>query len=394
MRPTMENPSRISPTEGSGVARVQAVMAPRGVILAALGVALFVVGIWRIDGVMASLGLAALGMLVVARVAGAMNLNQLELHGRADRRVQAGKSSPAKVSLMNRRGRLDAFRVEFGISLLGEADVMGRASWLGCGGVAELERGVVLKKRGFSRTQKGWVKSLFPLGLFDFQKMLRVGMEIGVLPAAVVPRELLLSGFLLDGSPLGGSKVAGAMGEWKGLREWRGGDAVKRIAWAASARSEAAGRGVLVREDEPPGSHAEGFLLIFHSFGGDGELIRPDRFEKALMLFSGTLGALQGLGMPVRWVADFDGWDEHELRTKQQLASSRELLMMAERAAWTEAHDVESAFAKALDRECVVVISDMPCGVWEAVVPEMALAPVMVDASKYDRAMKLKGGAR
>lgn len=188
--------------------------------------------------------------------------------------------------------------------------------------------------------------------------------------------------------------MAGALGEWKGLREWRGGDAVKRIAWAASARSEAAGRGVLVREDEPPGSHAEGFLLIFHSFGGDGELIRPDRFEKALMLFNGTLGALQGLGMPVRWVADFDGWKEHELRTKQQLAVSRELLMKAERAAWTEAHDVESAFSKAVDRECVVVVSDMPCGVWEAVIPEMALASVMVDASKYDRAVKPKGGAR
>lgn len=390
----METPNRILPTEVIATTRVQAVMTPRGVILAALGVALFVVGIWRIDGVMASLGLAALGMLVVARLVGGMNLNGLDLHGRADRRVQAGRSFPAKVSLLNRRRGLDAFRVEFGISMLGEADVMGRASWVRCGGVAEVERGVVLKKRGFSEGQRGWVKSFFPLGLFDFQKMLKVGMEIGVLPAAVVPQELSLSGFLLDGSPLGGSRVAGALGEWKGLREWRGGDAVKRIAWAASARSEAAGRCVLVREDEPPGSHAEGFLLIFHSFGGDGELIRPDRFEKALMLFNGTLGALQGLGMPVRWVADFDGWKERELRTKRQLAVSRELLMRAERAAWTEAHDVESAFSKAVDRECVVVISDMPCGVWESAVPEMALDPVMVDASKYDRAVKTKGGAR
>lgn len=390
----MENRNRILPTEVIAPRRVQAVMTPRGVILAALGVALFMVGLWRIDGVMASLGLAALGMLVVARIVGGMNLTGLDLHGRADRRVQAGRSFPAKVSLMNRRRGLDAFRVEFGISMLGEADVMGRASWVGCGGVAEVERGVTLQMRGFSESQKGWLKSFFPLGLFDFQKVLKVGMEIGVLPAAVVPQELSLSGFLLDGSPLGGSKVAGALGEWKGLREWRGGDAVKRIAWAASARSEAAGRGVLVREDEPPGSHAEGFLLIFHSYGGDGELIRPDRFEKALMLFNGTLGVLQGLGMPVRWVADFDGWNEHELRTKQQLAVSRELLMKAKRAAWTEAHDMESAFFKAVDRECVVVISDMPCGVWQAVIPEMSLAPVLVDASRYDRAVKAKGGAR
>ena len=374
--------------------RVQAVMTPRGVILAALGVALFVVGIWRIDGVMASLGLAAAGMLVVARLAGGINLKGLEVHCRADRRVQVGRAFPVKVSLLNRRGGLDAFRVEFGVSLLGEGEVVGRASWVGCGGVAETEREVSLKKRGFTESQKGWLKSGFPLGLFDFQKALEVGMEIGVLPAAVVPRELALSGFLLDGSPLGGSKVSGAIGEWKGLRGWRGGDAVKRIAWAASARSEAAGRGVLVREDEPPGSHAEGFLVIFHSYGGDGELIRPDRFEKALMLMNGTLGVLQGLGMPVRWVADFDGWEEHELRTKRQLAESREVLMKAVRAAWTEAHDLGAAFAQAADRECVVVISDMPGGVWRAVLPEAALAPVTVDASQYELVRKGRGGAR
>ena len=369
-------------------------MASRGVILAALGVALFVVGLWRIDGVMASLGLAALGMLVVARISGGINLRGLDLHCRADRRVQVGKSFPARVSLVNGRRGLDAFRVEFGVSLLGEAEVVGRAGWLGCGGVAEVRGGMVMKMRGFSERQRGWLKSGFPLGLFDFRRRVDVAMEMGVLPGAVVPRELALSGFLLDGSPLGGSRVAGALGEWKGLREWRGGDAVKRIAWAASARAEAAGRGVMVREDEPPGSHAEGFLLVFHSYGGDGELIRPDRFEKALMLFNGTLGVLQGLGMPVRWVADFDGWKENELRTKRQLAVAREVLMKAERAAWTEAHDVGAAFSKAVDRECVVVISDMPCGVWDGVIPEMALEPVLVDASRYDEVVRTKVGMK
>ncbi|MEP4809640.1 MAG: hypothetical protein ABJ118_13720, partial [Luteolibacter sp.] len=173
----MEHASRISPTEGDGLKRLQAVMTPRGVILAALGVALFVVGIWRIDGVMASLGLAAAGMLVVARLAGGMNLNGLDMHCRADRRVQAGRAFPARVSLSNRRSGLDAFRVEFGISLLGEADVLGKTSWLGCGGVAEMEREVVLNKRGFAERQKGWVRSGFPLGLFDFRKGLEVGVE-------------------------------------------------------------------------------------------------------------------------------------------------------------------------------------------------------------------------
>ncbi len=349
---------------------------------------------WRVDGVMAAMGLAVATLLVVARISGRENLRGLTLEYRGPRRMEAGKGFSGKVTLGNSRRLLDGFWVDFGVLLMGERSVSGRVLWLEGGGTAVAESRVLLTKRGWGEEQKGWLKSGFPLGLFAFERSVPVGAEVGVLPRVKVPVELRLSGYLLDGPPLGGSGAFGGIGEWRGLREWRGGDPVRRIAWTASLKSEAAGGGLLVREDEPPGSQAEGCLVVFHSFGGDGNLIRPDRFEKALELVSGTAGVLQSFGMPVRWLADFDGWEGGLIRTNRQLAHMREKLMTAERAAWTEAHDLSEALATAGDHECVVVISDMPKEAWEATVRGLVQPPVLVDISKYDGSSKLGKGGR
>ncbi len=362
--------------------------------MAGLGVALFFVGMWRVDGVMAAMGLAVGALLVVAWVSGRGNVRGLGLDFRGPRRVEAGKSFSVTLTLGSSRKLLDAFWVDFGILLNGEGVVSGRVLWLERGGDAEIEGRVSLRKRGCADVQKGWIRSGFPLGLFSFGRDLAVFAEVGVLARARVPEELRVSGFLLDGFPLGGSRHFGGIGEWKGLRAWRGGDAVRKIAWTASLKSEAAGGGLLVREDEPPGSQAEGCLVVFHSYGGDGSLIRPDRFEKALELMSGAMGILQGWGIPLRWVADFNGWEETEVRSRRQLAQSREALMKAERAPWTEAHDLSSALAVAKDHECVLVVSDMPTRAWESLVREMVLPPVKLDISKYDGTSRLSKRGR
>ena len=385
----------ILPTEQSvGSGRIRANWTRRGLILVGLGVALFLVGMWRVDGVMAAMGLAVAALLLVARVSGGENLRGLTLEYRGPRRVEAGKGFLGKVTLGNSRRLLDGFWVDFGVLLMGERSVSGRVLWLEGGGAAVAESRVVLTKRGCEDLQKGWMKSGFPLGLYSFEKHVPIGAEVGVLARVKIPGELRLSGYLLDGPPLGGSGAFGGMGEWRGLREWRGGDPVRRIAWSASLRSEAAGGGLLVREDEPPGSQAEGCVLVFHSFGGDGNLIRPDRFEKALELMSGTAGVLQGWGMPVRWVADFEGWEGGEIRTRRQLAQMRERLMVAKRVGGTEAHDLSEALATAGDHECVVVISDMPREAWEVLARGLVQPPVLVDISKYDGSSRLKKGGR
>lgn len=366
-------------------------------ILAGLGVSLFAVGMWRVDGVMASMGLAIAVLFAVVWIWGRMNLSPLGLCYDGPTRVDSGKGFSGKLTLANRGRFSDCFRIAFGVKLMGESEIRGKALWLGGGGSAGIDGRVVLNTRGLRMNHGGWVRSGFPLGLMNFSKRLTVTAEIGVLPRAVVPRELRLSGFLLDGAPLGSWRNAGGVGEWKGLRERRGGDSVRRTAWAASLRSEAAGGTMLVREDEPPGSQPECALVVFHSHGGDGNLIRPDRFEKALSLLCGVLGKFLECGMPARLLADFDGWEETELKTRRQLAGLRERLMVASRAPGTEAHDLVGALGNAGRQECVVVISDMPPAAWEGFVPECALDPVLPDITDYDGSRKLigrRGGRR
>jgi len=368
----------------------------RGVILGGLGFSLFAVGMWRVDGVMAAMGIAVAALFGVAFVLGRINLRSLALAYSGPSRVEAGKGFTGKLILSNGSGFADSLWIEFGIDLMEEAVFSGKVFWIAGGSLVEVEGRPVLRTRGLRNEQRGWVRSGFPLGLMIFSKKLTVGTEIGVLPKPIVPRALALRGYLLDGAPLGGSKHFGGIGEWKGLREGRGGDGLRRIAWAASLRSEAAGGAMLVREDEPPGSQAEGCLVVFHSYGGAGDLIRPDRFEKALSLFCGALGHLMGCGMPVRWIADFNGWEEGVLKTRRQLAGVREGLLAVKRASGTEAHDLIAALGRAYEHECVVVVSDMPRSGWEGFVPDAAIAPVLVDIREYDgsRRKSGKGGRR
>ena len=340
---------------------------------------------------MAAMGLAVVALFGVAFALGWMNLRSLALAYSGPRRVEAGKSFSGKVTLTNGSVFFDSLWIEFGVDRMGEAVVSGKLFWIAGRSVAEVEGRSVLRTRGLRNEQRGWVRSGFPLGLMSFSKCLPVQAEIGVLTKPIVPRALTLRGYLLDGAPLRGSKHFGGIGEWKGLRERRGGDGLRRIAWAASLRSEAAGGVLLVREDEPPGSQAEGCLVVFHSYGGAGDLIRPDRFEKALSLLCGAMGNLIGFGMPVRWIADFNGWEEGVVKTRRQLAGVGEGLLTVKRASGTEAHDLIAALARAHDHECVVVVSDMPRSGWEGFVPDGAIAPVLVDIREYDGSRKKRG---
>lgn len=387
----------ISSTEGEGIeGRIRIAWTRRGVILAALGFSLIAVGMWRVDGVMAAMGIAVVVLFGVVFVLGWMNLRSLALTYSGPKRVDAGKCFTGNLTLTNGNGFLDSLWIEFGVDLMGEATFSGKVFWIAESSVVELEGRNVLRTRGLRSEQWGWVRSGFPLGLMTFSKSLPVKAEIGVLPKPNVPRAMTLRGYLLDGSPLGESKHFGGIGDWKGLRERRGGDGLRRIAWAASLRSEAAGGAILVREDEPPGSQAEGCLVVFHSYGGAGDLIRPDLFEKALSLLCGALGSLVGFGMPVRWIADFNGWEEGVLKTRRHLAGVRESLLSVKRASGTEAHDLIAALARAREQECVVVISDMPRSGWEGFVPDLVIAPVLVDIREYDGSRRKigKGGRR
>ncbi|MFN4873509.1 MAG: DUF58 domain-containing protein [Akkermansiaceae bacterium] len=361
-----------------------------GVIFAGVGLAFFGVGMWRVDGVMAAMGLSALVLLVFVRFLGIWNIKGISLGYRGPRRVEVARGFDAKLELHCGKRVLDGFLLDFGVGLLGEKEVCGRVIWLGSNSSATMKRWVSLKHRGLKKEQVGWIRSSFPMGLFEFSSCIQIPSEIGVVPFARVPRELSFSGFLLDGAPLGGSKQFGGMGDWKGLREWRNGDAVRKIAWAASMRSQASGGGLLVRQEEPPGSRTEACVIVFHSYGTDRNLIRPDRFERALSLLCGAAGNIVGSGIPVRVLADFWEWEPMELSSKRGLAQLRERLMLVKRAEWTEAHNLLDTFSQVKSEECLIILSDMPESSWKSLVPNSDLNPLVVDIVAYEKSTRRK----
>lgn len=343
---------------------------PRGAVLGGAGVAMLAAGLWRVDGALAALGLAAWCLLAGAWFLARRNTAGLELSLQAPEKTQAGTVFPLILGLSNPRSWLDAFSVRIELELAGQTRCGGVAAWVPAGSAADLELRESIAARAWVERHRARLASDFPLGLFEAERVMEIRHPLCVLPNPQVPQGLSFRGGLID-TPQTESAVAGeAPGEPHGLRPWRPGDAARRIVWPATLRSLARGAGVLVRQTDPPGFRPLRCAVVFHSFGVDGGLIRPDRFEKALSLAAGTLRHLQAQGMEARFIADFDGWRSRPVRTRCQLASCLEVLARARRAPDSEAHDLRAALDGIGEDEGLVVLSDMPAASWRSVVAD------------------------
>jgi len=354
----------------------------RGWSLAGVSVVMLGAGMWRIDGVLAALGVAGLMLLGMAWLGGRWNLAHLGAGWEAPGKVPAGAVFPMRVELRNGRRLVDAFGVRMEVELPGKTRVAGRAAWVPAGSSADLEMRVCLPERGWAERHPLRLRSGFPLGFFETGKTLELEGELVVFPKPVLPREMRAAGVLLDASPVDGASLGEAAGEPRGLRAWRPGDAPGKLDWPASVRSRARGAGLLVRESDPPGFHAKRCVVVFHSFGMDGSLIRPDRFERALSMVAGTMRHLHALGIPAVMMADFDGWVEHPSVTRTQLAACQEVLARAVRVAGTEAHELKGALLKVDEDDSLIVFSDMPPPAWKPSLPKRRLPVVTPDVRR------------
>ena len=358
---------------------------PRGAVLGGVGVAMIVAGLWRVDGVLAALGLAVWCLLALCGLIARLNPAGLEVVLQCPEKVQAGVVFPLGVTLVNRRRWLDAFGVRIELNLANRTRCGGRAAWVAAGTAADLELRVAIPERTWAGRHRVRLVSDFPFGFFKSEKTLEVPHTMWVLPKPVPPRGLWFSGGMLDAPQADGVAAGEAPGEPHGLRPWRAGDSPRRIVWPATLRSLARGAGMVVRESDPPGIRPLRCAVVFHSFGTDGGLIRPDRFERALSLAAGTLRLLHGQGMPVRWIADFDDWKPRPANTRAQVAACLEGLARAKRAAGTEAHDLQAALAGIGDDEGLVILSDMPVSAWRSALPKSVQGAFIPELSSNKR---------
>jgi len=355
----------------------------RGSVMLGASLALAAAGLLRVDGVLMSIGSAGLLFLGLARILGTINLTRVGAGVEGPAVACAGVPVRFRLSVRNCRRVVDAFGVEMVLEAPGGLQAECRVPWVPARDVAESEVRVTIPQRGEGESVVCRLGSRFPLGLFHFGRRVEVEHPMRVVPRPVVPVELLAAGSALEATPRASSGPAEAMGEPRGLRGYRSGDPPKAIVWPATLRSQGRGGGVLVREVDPPGFHPRRAVLVFHSLGGGGALIRPDRFERAVSLLWGAIRHFHAMGVPVRLLADFEEWVPRRIATRRQLARAGEMLAGARRAAGTELHELAGRLFEVDRDDAVVVVSDMDPALWQPQLPKRARM-VAVDVARYE----------
>ncbi len=362
--------------------RVSVRLQARGGLLLGGALAMLMAGFWRVDGVLAAMGLAGLGLAGLGWLAARRNLRRLRVAVEGAHAGRVGEPARWLLVVENPRRMLDAFGVGISFSA-GGAAAERHALWVAAGSAVEAEWRLAPERRGEWEELAVKMESGFPLSLFRAESERRVPHRWLAAPRPLVPVELLVQGSRLDEAPQRALAAGETHGEPRGMRPYRAGDPPRAVSWPASVRSRARGGGLVVREFDPPGFHPVEVLVVFHSFGTNRELIRPDRFERALSLAAGALRHFQAAGAPARFTADFDGWTMRPAGTRRHLAACMETLAKAVRAAGTELHELRAVLEGVDEGLGVVLISDMPPDSW---VPSVRLPRrhVAVDVRRYE----------
>lgn len=358
-------------------------LTPKGAILLGGSLALIAAGLIRIDGVLITLGGAGLLIFAGAFLLGRRNLQRLSLNLRAPARIYADTRFNLRLDLHNRRGLLDAFGIGITLNLSRQAHIKTSAGWTAAGSSSTVNIAGSIPGRGSVVDHPFTLASSFPLDLFRLKASGTTAHEILVYPRPLLPREFFTHGALHDASTLPGTTPGNAPGEPRGIRPWQPGDPAKQIHWPASARSLSRLRDLRIRENDPPGFHPQHCTILFHSFGTSGELIRGDRFERALSLTCGALRYFRDHGIPATLLADFLLWMPLPVLTRAGMANALVALARAERSDGTEAHDLMAAFNTIPADHSLLIISDMTIGSWTQVLPDRPALPIDIRQHRY-----------
>lgn len=345
-------------------------LTPRGAILLGASLALTVLGFLRTDGILITLGTSGCLLLAGAWIFIRLNLKRLSLSLRAPTRVYADQSFDLRVLLHNNRSLLDAFSIRIELHLAGQVDIHSFAAWTAAGSISEVRlRGSIPGRSSFPEHDYT-LETIMPLGLFHAKASGVLAQELLVFPRPLTPRELSTQGALHDASLLPGTTPGHAPGELRGIRPWQAGDPAKHIHWPASARSLSRGRGLHIRENDPPGFYPRHCTVLFHSFGMSGELIRADRFEWALSLACGTLRYLREHGIPAAFLADFNDWHPLSVLSRSSFGNLLVSLARARRRSDTEAHNLAPVIEQVPEDHSLIILSDMPTEAWKDTLPD------------------------
>ena len=343
-------------------------MSTRGV-LALWAVALvLVLGVVLIDGVLIMVALVLALAVLAARHWARINLDRVSVERDLPATAWAGTMVDVSFRLANGRRHLEAFDFEL------SGDGRGHSSShrflhlqrLPAEDALEIQGRLRVPPRGRHRGGDWQLLSSFPAGLFEARKRGTFDDEWMVYPSPVLPRELVRMLERAKLEQLMKWRLQNEAGdEFRGIRDYQSGDAIKAIHWAASARS---GR-MMARQWDPPEPMEGRVGIVVHSFSGAKRLIRPTAFEAALKAASGLVRYFLNEDVRVSFSAACDDWQVREAPDRGRFAEIYVALACARRRVESEPARLQST-VKNMARSCerIFVIGDGPLQEWSELV--------------------------
>ncbi len=347
--------------------RMQSRMTRWGAWVIGLSLVMVGVGLARHDALQAAFGFAGLLMMGMSYLVGRLNVCGWEMNCEGAAVAHAGQVFLLRLWVKSKKRFLAGHGLHAKIAMVGGMKEEWSLPTVDPGEEHAHDVRMIPDQRASGQKHSVRWRSIFPLGLWDFERVGEMVHELTIFPQVARAKAGLLTGAMRDAAVLHGLSFGRGGGEWRGLRAWQAGDSAQRVHASASSRSHARGMGLMVREYDPPGHLPQRVIVLFHSLGRDGAMIRPEMFERALSHVCGVIKFLIEQSIPVTFVADFDHYLERRCDSRAQMIEVFHLLSRAQRYAGTEWHDLDKIKNDYQEEDFWIVISDMDRALWQRV---------------------------
>lgn len=324
--------------------------------------------LFRGDGMLLALSSFLICLVGFARWANARNGAGLGVKRHLPGRVTAGLDFEVGLSISSSAGRRRALKLRDAIAGA-QADCL----WIDTIPGGGLAAGRVVGRRwrrGRVTSADCGVSSRYPLGFFEMRAVVPVVGDLSflVLPRPAVPpalREVLELARWEE--KCGSSRSLSGTDEFRGIRDYRSGDAVRSIHWPATARLER----LVVKEWDPPAPRPGRFGILLHAWGGGKRAVmRPENWERAISLVSGIYYFCKSSQIPLR--ISTPGLSRIPVKVPESLSGDGLLqhLALLDRRSDQSRDEVLADLRAMSDCDKVFVISDGPSANWDGLVSD------------------------
>lgn len=351
----------------------------RGIVVGIGALVMLLSGALLQDGELITLGGCGGLMWVICFMLARLNLRAVDLEVQLPLRFFAMRSVQADVQLSNSHPWRHARQVEIRMRFVHQVIKHAFAPLTLARSSSVLKERLSIPARAECFEVDCEIHSIFPLGLFEVCRKWDAPCQAMVYPAPITPPELLCGGMQPDHQPNSATAMGDLVGEPRGVRRYQSGDRMARIHQSATARAMSRGQGFQVRAYDPPGFHPQRCRVVFHSCAGEGEIIRSDRFDRALSLTVGTLAHLHRNQTKVTFQADFNDWAELPCAKRSEYIDCLTRLTTAVRAEHTSEQELIQHLQRVSVEEQLIIISDSPADQWAELVPASHPATLVIN---------------